>query len=58
MRRQKFMHLLELQIIIRMDGDDLLGPLDAAITALEIIACLDLAADVVKGVIHLCQIGF
>jgi hypothetical protein len=57
MALNKLVHLLELQVVIGLDGEFLFVPLDAAMRALEVIALGNLPRDILERIIDLGEIG-
>ena len=54
---QEFLDLLELEVVVRVDGQGFIGAFDRAVAALEIVAGFDLAFGALKGVIDLGEFG-
>jgi hypothetical protein len=54
---QQLMHLLQLGLIIGIEGEHRLLPLDLALGILEVETGRDLAFDIVQRIVDLVQVG-
>ncbi len=54
---QQFMHLLQLQVVVGVDGQLLLLPLHLAMRPLEVVSLLDLASHILQRVVDLGKVG-
>ena len=54
---REFLHLLQLQLVVGPDQQGLVGALDGAVAALEVVAGTDLPHRALDRVVHLGQFG-
>jgi len=57
MAAQEFLHLLQLEIVIRPDHQAFIGAFNRAVAALEVIACLDLPPGALQRIVDLREFG-